>query len=485
MNHRRSSRVLAVLASVSIITLGSIGHAAPQSEAPEQEWDVNAPPGYTETRRFTVTEGTWMSVDVSPDGQVIVFDLLGDVYTLPIAGGKATRVLGGVAWDMQPRFSPSGEWLAFTSDRAGGDNIWIARPDGSEPQQISEEPFRLLNSPNWSPDGEYIVARKHFTSGRSLGAGEMWLYHRSGGSGVQLTARENEQKDAGEPIFSPDGRYVYFSQDTTPGSTFQYNKDPNPGIYTTRRLDLDEGEIVNVIGGAGGAVRPTPSPDGSTIAFVRRVRLQSVLYLRDVESGRERPLYEGLDHDMQETWAIHGVYPAFAWTPDGGSIVVWAGGQIQRVDAQSGAVTTIPFEADVEFQVADAVRYPQDVSPAQFKARMLRWVSVSPDGTRVLYSAAGRVFVLDLDGGDATTVSGSEELAYYPAWHPDSRHFVYVAWDDQALASIRIGDTEGAPTHDLATGKGHFVDPVFTPDGDHVVYRKARGGNLGQPAVVR
>ena len=482
-----TSLALAALVALTGGTTASVASAATggQEAADTATWDVNNPPGWNETASFTVDEGTWMTVDVSPDGDTIVFDLLGDIYTMPIAGGQATRILGGIAWEMQPRFSPNGEWIAFTSDRDGGDNIWIARPDGSDPQQVSDESFRLLNSPNWSPDGEYLVARKHFTGTRSLGAGEIWMYHRSGGAGVQLTERPNQQQDVGEPIFSPDGRYVYFSQDTTPGPFFQYNKDPNPGIYTTRRLDLEDGDIDNYIGGSGGAVRPTPSPDGRTIAFVKRVRLDTVLFLRDVESGREWPLYGGLDHDMQETWAIHGVYPAFTWTPDGGEIVVWAGGKIRRIDATSGDASDIPFSAEVELRTAPAVRYTQQVAPDNFNAKMLRWVSVSPDGTKVLYSAAGRIFVRDMDGGTPEAVTAEDEFAYYPSWHPDSSHFVYVAWDDAGLATVQISDVAGATPYPLNTGMGHFVEPAFTPDGERVVYRRAGGGGLVSPLWSR
>ena len=147
----------------------------------DKKWDVNNPPGPQYDVPIDVTEGTWLSLDVSPDGNEIAFDLLGDIYTIPMTGGEAKSLTTGIAWDMQPRYSPNGQWIAYTSDRAGGDNIWIMNRDGSKPQQVTKETFRLLNEPSWSPDSEYLVARKHFTSDRSLGAGEMWIYHRSGG----------------------------------------------------------------------------------------------------------------------------------------------------------------------------------------------------------------------------------------------------------------------------------------------------------------
>jgi Tol biopolymer transport system component len=309
--------------------------AEKKDEKKEEKWDVNNPPGPAHDVTIDVTEGTWMSVDVSPDGKEIAFDLLGDLYTIPIGGGEAKALTSGVAWDMQPRYSPNGKWIAFTSDRSGGDNIWYVNRDGSNPKQVTKESFRLLNSPAWSPDSEYLVARKHFTSERSLGAGEMWLYHRSGGDGLQMTKKRTDQKDSGEPAFSPDGQYLYFSDDVTPGAIFEYSKDPNKEIYIIQRLDRESGEVERYVTGPGGSIRPIPSPDGKSLAFVRRVRYKSTLFVRDLESGRETPLYDGLDRDMQETWAIHGVYPTFAWTPDNRSIVFWSGGKIHRIDVAS------------------------------------------------------------------------------------------------------------------------------------------------------
>ena len=136
---------------------------------------------------------------------------------------------------------------------------------------MTKEDFRLVNSPVWSPDGNYIAVRKHFTKHRSLGTGEIWLYHVSGGKGVPMTEKVNDQKDVGEPAFSPDGAFVYYSLDNTPGATFEYNKDPYNEIYAIKRLERATGRIETVAGGAGGAARPTPSPDGKSLAFIRRI----------------------------------------------------------------------------------------------------------------------------------------------------------------------------------------------------------------------
>ncbi|MEQ1518555.1 MAG: hypothetical protein ABL931_18900, partial [Usitatibacteraceae bacterium] len=93
--------------------------------AAKPKWDVNNPPGERITVPIDTRNGTWMSVDVSPDGKQIVFDLLGDLYLLPIEGGEAKALTHSVAWEMQARFSPDGKRLTYLSDAAGGDNVWV------------------------------------------------------------------------------------------------------------------------------------------------------------------------------------------------------------------------------------------------------------------------------------------------------------------------------------------------------------------------
>ena len=113
----------------------------------------------------------------------------------------------------------------------------------------------------------------------------MWMYHKTGGSGIQLTKRKNDQQDVNEPSLSPDGKYLYYSEDVYPGGFFQYNKDPNSQIYVINRYDMGTGEIERLTGGPGGAARPQISRDGKTLAFIKRVRTKTVLYLHDLQTG--------------------------------------------------------------------------------------------------------------------------------------------------------------------------------------------------------
>ena len=464
----------------------------------EPKWSIETPPGPSSQQAIDVAEGTWISVDVHPSGEEIVFDLLGDLYVMPISGADGTeqspeKLTSGIAWDFQPRFSHDGNWIAFTSDRDGkdgksGDNIWIIERKTKEVRQVTNESFRLLNGPAWSPDDQYIVARKHFTSRRSAGAGEMWMYHRDAAgldamAGVQLTKRPNDQKDVNEPVFSPDGKYLYYSQDTTPGSTFEYNKDSNGEIYTIKRLDLEKGETEACITGAGGACRPTPSPDGKQIAFVRRVGAKTGLHLFDTESGAVRLIYDRLERDMQEAWAIHGVYPSFAWMPDGQSIVLWAKGKIRRVNVADGAETIIPFRIEDERTIFEAVRFPIEVAPDEFDVKMLRWVSTSPNGKQVAFQALGKIYLRDLPDGEPRRLTARDgEFEFCPSWSRDGNQIVYTTWHDRSLGSIRIASaTDAQQNRQVTVRPGHYVNPVLSPDGKTIVYEKSSGGRLRSP----
>lgn len=448
-------------------------------------WDVTAPPGEWGWKEvpLELSEGTWMSVDVSKDGAFVVFDLLGDIYRVPMKGGEAEPLRTGLAWTMQPRYSPDGKLIAFTSDEGAGDNLWVMNADGSDARAITKETFRLVNNPTWSPDGRYLVGKKHFTSKRSLGAGEMWMYHLGGGSGVQMTKRPTEQKDVNDPAFSSDGRYLYYDRDATSGRHFEYSKDSTKGIYRIERLDRWTGEISVVAGGPGGAARPTPSHDGRKLAFVRRVDYVTTLFVKDLVSGEERPIYSGLERDNQEIWALHGVYPGMAWTPDDGAIVLWDDGGLRRVDVDTGEASPIPFRVKTTKKVARVVRSSQKVFGPEFDVRMLRSVQVSPKADRVVYVALGRIWSKGLPNGKPRRLTEGNDAVFEqdPSFSPDGERVVFSTWSDRGLGTLSVVDADGGRAKKLSDRPGHYVRPRFDPSGRWVVFERVGAGYLRDP----
>ena len=448
-----------------------------QEAAKPAAWNVNAPPGVARTAQIDVRTGTWMSVDVSPDGKTLVFDLLGDLYTLPIGGGEARPLTHSIAWEQQARFSPDGKRIAFLSDAGGGDNLWVMNADGSGARAVTKEDFRLLNNPVWHPDGKYLLARKHYTGTRSAGSGEIWLYavdaaDAAKNNGVQLNEKPKWQKDLGEPALSPDGKYLYYSQDITPGRVFEYNKDSNGEIYRIFRQDLSDGSVEPFVQGPGGAVRPTPSPDGRYLAFVRRVRNQSTLFLKELATGREFAAWSGLSRDLQESWAMWGVYPSFAWMPGSREIVVWAEGKIWRVDPFKGSAAEIPFHVKHTRELREPLRFAHAVAPDSFPVRQLRGAQVSPDGKRVVYAALGALYLKDLpDGQPRRLTKQTEAFELAPHWARDGKSIVYATWRDDTQGSIRRLDVATGRETVLIKEPGQYLEPRLSPDGRPLGYR--------------
>lgn len=444
-------------------------------------WDVNKPGesfNYA-THKFTTTQGTWMNLDVSPDGKTIVFDMLGDIYTMPIQGGNAKAIRTGIAFEVQPRFSPDGRYISFTSDAGGGDNIWIMNTQGKEAKQITKESFRLLNNAVWTPDSKYLIARKHFTSSRSLGAGELWQYHITGGSGIQVVKKKNDQQDINEPWVSSDAKHLYYSEDMYSGGFFQYNKDPNKQIYAIKRYNLVSGERQTITGGPGGAARPTVSPDGAMLAFVRRVGEKTVLYIHDLETGQEFPIYDGLNKDQQEAWAIFGVYPNFDWLPNNKELIIWSGGSFQRINTETLAVTPINFQADVSIDLAQTVKTNTPIERDQFTPKVIRNARTSPDGKTLVFSALGHLYKKTLPKGTPERLTASTDFEFEPSFSPSGNEIIYVTWNDLEKGTISYVDiNEGEPVK-LTTEKAIYRTPSYSKDAKQIVYRK-QAGNTDQ-----
>lgn len=448
----------------------------------EDKWKVSDPTGNWNFKEinFTTTEGTWMNLDVSPDGKEIVFDLMGDIYMMPAAGGEARVLRSGLPFEIQPRFSPDGSRISFTSDAGGGDNIWIMDRDGTNAKQVTKEDFRLLNNAVWSADGQYLIARKHFTSQRSLGAGEMWMYHITGGVGLQLTERKNDQQDVNEPSASPDGKYLYFSEDMYPGGYFQYNKDPNSQIYVIKRYEFSDGEIKTITGGPGGAARPQVSRDGSKLAFVKRVREKTVLFIHDLKTGEEWPIYDQLNKDQQEAWAIFGVYPNFSWSPDNQFIYFWSGGKINKINVNSLETEEIPFTVNANLKIAETLKFKNEVAPDNFTAKVIRQATTSPDGKTVLFHALGSLWKKTLPDGKPQRLTTSDDFEFEPVFSPNGNEIAYVTWNDENMGAVWKLDLKGKKSTPvkITTEKGIYRSPSFSPDGKEIVFVKESGNSI-------
>lgn len=456
-----------------------------ENETEKNKWQVSQPQGETATINIDTTESTWSNLDVHPNGKTIIFDMLGDIYTMPIKGGEATPLVLGFDWNMQATYSPDGSKIAFLSDRDGMINVWTMNADGSDPKQITKETANTIHTPTWSPDGQYIAVTRGVMSSRSIAAGEIWIYHHTGGSGSKIKAGSHgafNQKNITDPKFSPDGQYLYYTQDVTGGRVWQYNKNSTTELFNIIRHDLTTGEEERYIGGAGGAVIPTPSPDGKSMAYLKREDNKTVLYVKDLESGNDRRLYTEMERDHQETFGTEGNYAYFDWTPDNKYIVFWTKGKFHKIAVKSQKLETIEFHAAVQKTIQKAVRVAVDVAPDTFKVQQTRWATMSPKGDKIVFQALGKLYIRDVSSGKTKRLTKQNSVdEYYPSFSRDGKYIAYTTWDDVKLGSVKVVRSRGGKSKTISTEPGHYINPQFSPNGKQVIFDRFTGGYLLSP----
>ena len=435
--------------------------------------NINAPQAKARNVTFDTSEGTWMSIDISPDGSTLVFDLLGDIYTLPVTGGTAKAITKGPALDMHPRYSPDGKLIAFDSDRGGMENLWLMNSDGTNPRILVKDKDTYVMSAAWTPDGNYLIARKEDGKRAGIPPVELWMYHVQGGTGIKLTSNEEFNSAAG-PVVSRDGRYIFFAARK---ERFNYIPDLSSGLWQIMRYDRKTGETAQLTQGFGGAVRPAVSADGKSLFFLSRRDADTVMVWRDLETGSEKILAKGLTTDEQEGFTRSDLYPNYAVTPDGKSLIYSSHGKIEKLDIQSKQTSPINFTAKVEQWIAPRVTFQDKVEMGPVQAHILRWTNQSPDDHWVTYDAFGKIWLQELNGGKA--VGESRRLTkddpnlpkreYAPAFSPDGKWISYVTWSDAEGGHVWkiAADGSGAPQK-LTRKPGHYTNPEWSLQGDKI-----------------
>lgn len=420
---------------------------------------------------FPLTEGTWMSVDVSPDGKTIAFDLLNDIYVMPAAGGEASAIHSGPATQRSPQFSPDGRKLLYLSDESGADNVWISNADGSQPQQLTQESLAMIVGPAWSPDGRSVVASRTDSSVFNMRTSGIWRFALDGSAGEVIVPSPKSRKDLQESRFSPDGRYLYYTE-RVGGEHYVY-VNSGLGNFLIRRRDMHSGETIGAISGFGSATTPQVSPDGKSVAFIRRLGAKTVLFRYSVDDGTQSPVYQELDRDLQADYIPQEHYfPAYDWFPDNRHVAIWGKGKLLRIDMVSGDAQQIPFQLTARHEVHRALRTRLDAAPAGITAKVIRQVAVSPSGKELLFRGLGKLWRQDIAGNrppqrlTSTTGADSE-----PAWSPDGRQIAYVEWDDEKGSALRLRSAAGKRDVVLVRSGGVIRQPVFSQDGARIAYR--------------
>ncbi len=472
-----------LLLAAALLVVPSQGFGQEVDSEDEQATE-NLPLEPGRTFSYEATQGTWISLDVSPDGSTIVFDLLGDLYTVPIGGGSATRITSGMAYDVQPRYSPDGASLAFVSDRSGREQVWTLDLASGDTTQLTSGRGSDVLSPEWTPDGDYLVVPK---SGRESSG--LWLVHADGGSGVRMHQADGTYMTG--PAFASDGRYLWFAQRQ---GRHQYNNELP--TYQVMRYDRELGIAQRMSNRVGSGFRPAVSPDGRWLTYGTRTDGDTGLRIRDLMTGDERWLAYPIQRDEQESVAPMDVLPGYAFTPDSREVVLSYGGELWRVAVDGSGQTRIDFEASVELDLGPRLAFEFEVeADPTFMARQIRGAVPSPDGSQLAFTALGDLWVMDFPNGDAEKIVDLPFVGLHnPSWSPDGEQLAFVSWDDEAGGHIHTVDPDGDDLQQLTQVSGYYSETAWSVDGGRVVSIRASsrdvqetlgsfGGGLGTEII--
>ncbi|KAL5533836.1 hypothetical protein ACEPAG_296 [Sanghuangporus baumii] len=529
-------------------------------------WDISTDFPYPRTLAFDVDEGTWLRLDVHPVSGEIVFDMLGDLYCLPAAAylqpdtrlsEQARSIIAGVPHDADPHFSPDGKILVFRSDaELGVDNIWATEWKGCElmnlrsnandesvkdfdlsdallykdpdesllasgiketperkwrrllregrsiAQRVTNETYRFVSDARFHPSGSKLIATKWYTSSRSLGAGEGWIYELpkwglevAKGDGERAVGRTlpagwgseeyGSQRIGPEQfIWSGEDAVIYAKNVIDVDGTYQYSKDPHSGIYSIFRTNLTTKRTETLVSSSpGGASRPELSRDGRTLAFVRRVRDKEALVLKDLKSGAIRNIWYGLSYDLTIISAPMGTYPSFAFTPNDNAIIIWAAGKLWHVplsvDASGekvlgGEPQTIPFKAHIEKRLAPTRTSKTDLLALEEadtqRLHALIDLAVADDGSRIAFQGAGISYYSDFDPSTSMKTPKPIKIPvlrasvpyYSPSFIPGNKDLViHARWSDRNLTTFELADISSEAAYELSgLPLGRYIHPV-------------------------
>ncbi|MCH1418554.1 MAG: amidohydrolase family protein [Flavobacteriaceae bacterium] len=417
----------------------------------------------TRSLDINTDQGTWMSLDVHPDGSKLLFDLLGDIYELPIQGGKATRITEDLAFDSHPKYSPDGNSILFLSDRSGGNNAWIIDRKKEDTLQLTKGNTFKMQSADWSPDGNYVVVSKGTRNFK------LHLYHKEGGKGTQLISKPENLKTS-EPAFSADGRHIWFSQRT---GAWQYNaRFPQYQLATYDRVDSKKEVMTSRY---GSAFSPTLSPDGKWLVYGSRYNDQTGLVKRNLVTQEETWLAYPVQRDEQESIAPLGVLPAMSFTPDSQSLLASYGGKIYRLPIAGGAAQNIPFKVEETVVLGPQLKfdYPIEDSPT-FEVNQIRDPQISPDGTAVVFTALNKLYWMSLKDKQPKQLTSMKVTEAMPTWRPNGKEIAFVSWNEKEgghVYKLRL-DKKASPVK-LTQEAGVYTQPAWSNDNRIVVFKGA------------
>ena len=447
--NRSSSLIVAVALALALWPAldSSSAVAAAESTAPAAPFGSPPQlPGPTKLLRF-------------PDiyGDRVAFCYGGDLWTASANGGLATRLTADDGVEVFPKFSPDGQWIAFTGQYDGDEQVYVIPSTGGVPKQMTYYPARGPLTPRWgydnqvygwTPDGKQILFRS-MRDGFELTDTRLYTVPLEGGL---ATALPMPVSGAGD--LSPDATHICYSPLVRDFRTwkryeggwaqdlwiFDLRTHDAQNITNTKRTDRDPMWI-------GDAIWYASDRDGTLN-----------LYKYDVTTKQTAQVTHSTVWDVR--------WPS---SDNRGQIVYELNGELSVLDCATGQARALSITVPSD---------GQNTRPSRVAAaRQIEGWTLSPKGERALFVARGDVFTVPIEKGNARNLTRSSDAHdKHARWSPDGRTIAFIS-DRGGEEEVWLVDQDGnSAPRQLTDGHAAMLyAPEWSPDGARIAFADKEG----------
>ena len=401
------------------------------------------------TIEFDTRQVTQADVAVTPDGQTLIFTMLGHLFRLPATGGSAEQLTFGPFYDTDLAISPDGSRVAFVSDRDVSEgNIFLLDLSSKQVSPLTKE--SRAGRPAWSPDGQAIVYLSF--KPRNPGSTKA-IVRRTLLNGGEAETISTSASDFGSLFFMPDGRLAWSVSE----------RNSKTSKWSTRVEAVGPQGQATVLAAINGlARRVVAGPGGDGVYFRRQVNESFFVQIDEIVF---MSLPDGVERSVLPAT---GGRSRFAVTPDNKTLYFGQAGRLWKVKLPEGERSAIPLQAHLKLEVGT----PSQPSPAVLTRtsaapRSITTPRVTLDGKTLIFGAAGFLWRQPLAGGKAERISSGDAYEDYPSLSTDGTQLAFNRFQER-LSTLVIYDLKTRQLHTIAS-EAYQWDPSWDHDGRRLV----------------